>query len=754
MSRQSARATLLAVLTALTVVPPNDAPAFPPPVQGTGVGTRDDPYLVPRTAAGVAVDGAADEAAWDRALVLELPYETSPGENVPAQVKTQGLLLYDDSNLYVAFRCHDPNPDAVRAFLRDRDSGWYDDRAVVVLDTFNDERRSIVFGVTALGVQQDYYEDSAGESDIGWDTIWDSATRIHEWGWTAEMAIPFRSVSFQRREGPQMWGLVLSRKYPRSLEYWFSSVPADKNNDCSLCLAAKIVGFEGAAPGRNIEVAPTLTGVRTEERESMPDGSFRNRNEDTEAGLTVRWGLTPNLTMSGTLNPDFSQVEADALQLDINEPFALSYEERRPFFTEGMDFFDTNLEAVYTRTLRDPQWGVKLTGKEGGHTIGAYVVRDELTNLIFPGSQSSASTSLPIESTASVLRYKRDLGRRATLGLLATDREADGYFSRLAGVDGDVRVTQRDRIRVQVLGSSTEYPEATASAFGQEPDPFEGWALDAGFRHSSRNLHGWVNYRDLGENFRADVGIMPQVDYRQVETGVSARWWGGTGKPYSVLELAAGFEEAEDHAGGFLWRSHRAAFTYGGPLQSMFYLHGERKREAFAGRGFDQDFLMSIASMRPSADVSFSLTAYVGDRIDYSNARLGQGVSLEPEVDWNIGRHLRLGWEGQIETLDVAGRDLFTAHTNRLSLFYHFNARCFVRGIFQYTSLDRNVDAYTYPVDPESDSLLTQFLFSYTINPRTVLFLGYRDNHLATPEYDLTQSDRTVFAKVGYALRT
>ena len=359
------------------------------------LGTNENPYIVPKTGSGIFIDAILDESAWQEALILELNYEVRPGENVTPPVRTEVLLTYDQKNFYAAFRCYDPDPSAIRAHLRDRDTLGGDDWIALILDTFNDERRSFDFIVTAMGVQFDQIETQNNE-DAGWDTIWDCSSQITEWGYTVEIAIPFSSLRFQRKDGPQIWGFDAVRRYPRDHPYHIGLFPRDRSNNCYMCQALKIKGFEGASPGRNIEINPTVIGARTDERPEFPEGSLKKRDQEAEFGLTARWGMTPNLTLNLTANPDFSQVEADALQLDINQPFALFYPERRPFFTEGTDFFSALENMIYTRTIRDPSWGIMLTGKEGAHTIGAYMLRDEVTNLIFPGSQGSSSASLDV----------------------------------------------------------------------------------------------------------------------------------------------------------------------------------------------------------------------------------------------------------------------------------------------------------------------------------------------------------------------
>jgi hypothetical protein len=487
-----------------------------------GSGTVENPYLVPGTGSEIVVDARLIEEAWGNALVIELDYEVSPGENVPPPVRTEVLLTYNTSTLYVAFRCYDPDPSAIRAHLSDRDRIDGDDWVGVILDTFNDERRSFDLMVNPLGVQSDFIESETGGGS--WDGIWNSAGQITDWGYVVEMAIPFNQLRFQRSGKTQVWGFDGVRSYPRSQTHHLGTFPRDRGNNCYLCQAIKIEGFDGASPGHNIEISPTVTGVRTDARREFPDGPLEKQNQKTEIGATARWGLTPNLTFSGTINPDFSQIEADALRLDINQPFALYYPERRPFFTEGADFFDTLKSAIYTRTMRDPRWGLKLTGKGRSNTIGAYVVEDELTNLIFPGSQGSGSTSLAMKSTATVLRYKRDIGSQYTIGALATDREGVNYFNRVYGLDADLRFTQTDQIQLQFIGSYTRYPHAVAEEFGQPGGRFDDRYIAFEWDHATRTHYIWLDYDDVGDGFRADLGFIPRVGFRNVEGGYFYTW--------------------------------------------------------------------------------------------------------------------------------------------------------------------------------------------------------------------------------------
>ena len=715
-----------------------------------GTGTAEDPYVVPKTESGIKVDAVLDEKVWEEALVLGLDYEVRPGENVTPPVRTEVLLTYDDKNLYAAFRCYDPDPSAIRAHLRDRDTLGGDDWVALIFDTFNDNRRSLDFIVTCLGVQFDQIEAQSGE-DPGWDAIWDSAGKITDWGYAVEISIPFSALRFQRKDGPQIWGFDAVRRYPRSHPYHIGLFPRDRSNNCYLCQALKIKGFDGVSPGRNIEINPTVTGNRTDERPDFPQGDLENRDQEAEVGLTARWGMTADLTLSLTANPDFSQVEADAYQLDINEPFALFYPERRPFFTESADFFSALESVVYSRTMRNPSWGLKLTGKVGANTIGAYMVRDDITNLIFPGSQGSDSTSLMIPNTSSVLRYKRDLGRNYTVGLMATDREGNEYFNRVYGFDLDFRVTRTNQFQLLVLGSSTRYPDETADSFNQKHGTFNDWLVSFEYDHYTRTWGWWADYEEAGPDFRADLGFYPMVGYRNVEGGLLYTWNAKPGLWWSMMRVGSEFNYFEEQDGTLLARRASLWFNFTGAMQSNLYMEGVTMREAYNGREFDITSFTMSGAFYLNEDLLTSLLILLGNRIDYANTRLGNRTRINPWLSYNLGKHIRLSIDHTLERMTVADARLYTANISQISAVYQFNIRTFFRAILQYVDYDYNPSNYTFPIDSEYKEFFTQFLFSYKINARTVLFLGYSDNYFGGPDFGLKQANRTFFIKLGYA---
>ena len=711
--------------------------------------TGAPPAEVPLFEGQIEIDGVL-EGAWDGALIITLPYEVTPGENTPAPVDTECMIMSSRTHLYIAFRCHDPRPEEISANFADRDDAWDDDRVVVLFDTFNDQRRAYNFCLNPLGVQMDY-AGPAGSEDVGWDAIWDSAGRSDSEGWIVEAAIPFSSLSFQRVQGKQTWGMIAARSYPRSRGVWTCSVPEDRGSNCRLCAAQKIVGFEGIVPGKNVEISPTVTAIASYERADFPRGEMEESGSDAEAGLTAKWGLTPNLNLMATINPDFSQVEADAMLLDVNQPFALSYEERRPFFTEGGDYFNTRLNAVYTRVLRQPTMGIKLSGKEGDNAIGAFFVRDDLTNILFPGNQRSSATSLDSENSSTVVRYRRDLSNRYNIGVLLTDREGDDYFNRVIGIDSELRFTDTERLWVQVLGSSTSYPNEVATRNDQQVGDFFDSAAYLSYRHDTRDWDAWLTYEQLGRGFRADLGFMPMVDYRGLQIGTSRAWYGEPGEWFSQIEVAGVYIKREDLEGNPLYSNAHAALVYQGPLRFYAYVQPEWIRESYAGREFDIKEIYSDFGIRPHKKLYAALDITAGDAIDYTHVRKGERLRLSPRLVLWPGNRLFFVFDHDYEKLNVPGGRLYTANISFLYTVYHLSSRMFVRSIIQYRDYSYNPELYTAPMESSQRRLQTQLLFSYKVNPRTVIYLGYSDSHFGGEDYGLTQQTRTLFLKLGYA---
>ncbi|MEM7583242.1 MAG: DUF5916 domain-containing protein [Acidobacteriota bacterium] len=709
-------------------------------------------HSVPRTQLPIVVDGHVDEAAWQQAASIALAYETRPGENIAAPAQTECLITYDDHRLYVAFKAQDPEPDKIRARLADRDSVFSDDWVGIVLDTFNDQRRAFEFFVNPLGVQIDLtYDDVNEDEDSSWDAIWSSAGRLTETGFVVELSVPFSSLRFPQIEGEQTWGVDLLRAMPRSVWHRMSNNPQDRNVNCYVCQFSKLTGFSGITPGRNLEITPTLTGGVIQERAAFPDGPLETGEEVTDLGLTVSWGVTPNLNLSATLNPDFSQVEADAAQLEINNQFALFFPERRPFFLEDADLFSTRLNTVFTRNVADPAWGLRATGKAGKNAFGVFVAQDELTNLVFPGSQGSEADSFDFETSDSVLRYRRDLPGNSALGALITHRSGDGYSNLLGGFDGLIRFSESDSLEFQVLRSETEYPSSIAAAFDQPSGSFSDEALSAAYIHNDRRWRWWAVYEDVGDDFRADMGFIPRVGFRHYRSGAIRTWWGEADDWHTQFRVGGVGDRVEDQSGQRLEQTFQTWVSVNGPRQSFAELELVSRERFFNGVDFEETQAEVEFEIQPTSRLELELEVLFGDQVDFANTQLGEVLSVESEARLDFGRHLRTFLSHEFRRLDVDGGTLFEANLSQARLLYQFNLRTFLRAIVQRTDIQRETALFREAVEARTQRLFTQLLFSYKLNPRTVLFLGYSDNYRGDQQIALTQENRALFLKLGYA---
>ncbi len=711
-------------------------------------------YNIARLEKPIAVDGVIDAAEWANAKPIELPFETFPGDNVNARVKTEAFLGFDDKNLYVGIRAYDPDIHAIRAHLSDRDSAYQDDFAGIAVDSFNDERRAFEFFVNPFGVQMDLTNnDITRNEDDSWDAIWASAGKIHGDRWEAEMTIPFSQIRFKHNDDVQTWGIDILRIYPRDQRYRMGLHPQDRNRSCYVCQMSKLTGFRGITPGRNVEISPTVTSQRTDARPDL-GSPFASGSFNTEPGLTAKWGMTPNLTLNAAINPDFSQVEADSPQLDINSTFALFLSEKRPFFLEGADLFETPFPAVYTRTIASPEVGVKLTGKEGRHGGGIFVAQDAKTNLIIPGSQGSDVTTLDEKNIAAVLRYRYDVGKRSNVGALFTTRSAGDYSNRVAGIDWNFRVSNADIIRGQVMSSSTEYPTAIAADFNQRPS-LAGQAAFLRYYHSSRKWYWNASYEYAGDDFRADSGFMPQVGYGQALAGLERTFWPAKDQKtwWSRMFWGGDYDRTEEvKSGQVLEEEWEMWFGLGGPKQSYVNFDVGTRDRFYNGRSFNNEKFVNIYSeATPVKGLFVSAELNAGSQIDFANTRPATRVRFAPSIRFHATRHLELRLSDARERLYVEDGRLYTADVGELRAIYQFNVRMFVRAILQYTDIKRDPSLYSFRVDAHSQRFFPQLLFSYKVNPQTVLFVGYASTRLANDTYDVTEADRTLFVKVGYA---
>lgn len=729
------------------------AVVFPDDKKKSRSGKNTIVYSIPSTQLKINVNGVLDDPAWQSAVKIDVNNEIYPGNNIKPPVRTEGYLISDTENIYIGIKAFDPDIKKLRANYSDRDQVFNDDTVGVAFDTFNSGNRAFYFAANPYGIQIDMIFSNGGQyEDPAWDAIWESTGKITDEGFVVEFKIPFNAIQFNGSEGDKEWGILIFRSYPRSKRHIISSNTIDRDNSCWVCQLHKARGFKEAAPGKNIEFDPTLTAIHSETRDDFPDGQMEKDLSKIEPGISGKWGITPNLNLSFAVNPDFSQIEADAAQLDINTQYALYYNEKRPFFLEGKDFFNTPMRALYTRAVADPDFGLKLTGKLNKHALGMFVTRDNTTNLIFPGAEGSDDTTLEEKVWSSSFRYRYDIGRSSTIGVLMTDREGDNYFNRVGGIDGLFRISKSDTLSFQFLGSSTMYPDNISEEFDQKPGNFEGTAFTTSFQHTKKTWNARVAYQDYSPGFRADMGFIPQVDYRKGVLGGNYIFWGKDGSFLTSVTVGGDIDQTTDHDGNLIEREAQLEVVFEGPMQSVLVAQIEKRKYIYEETEFDQDEVMFAFLINPLKELRFHLFSAWGDGIDYDHVRAGKKLFISPSIRYNVNKHFEIYTDLKFSFFNIENDYLFKAYLSELRLVYFLNKNMFLRAILQYSDIRRNTDLYEDEVDSREKGLLTQLLFSYKLNPRTVLYLGYSDIYESYDNMSLLQSNKSVFLKIGYAL--
>ncbi|MBN1294709.1 MAG: hypothetical protein JXB48_22930, partial [Candidatus Latescibacteria bacterium] len=489
------------------------------------------------------------------------------------------------------------------------------------------------------------------------------------------------------------------------------------------------------------------------------------KDKQFDPGLSARWGLATNTTLSVALNPDFSQVEADAAQMDINRKFPLYYSERRPFFLEGIDIFHGggSTSFVHTRSLADPDWGVKLIGKSGKNTLGFFSVRDKVTPLNFPGAESGENTTLSKQTTGTVLRYKRDILKSSSIGFFLTDREGIDYYNRLAGFDARIKFTPMDQLRFEVFETRTQYPDEVAEEFEQPSGEFGGTSFNVHYSHDTKNYQFGLDHNSVNPDSRVDLGFETQAGYRENEVWGGYKWQNDGSHWYTWLSLYSGYEHYTDYHDNLLNKMLWITFNYNGPMQSYFGFSPGYRKEKYENEYFTLKKLNFWSGLKPNGSYELNFEGNFGECIDYSNSKPGNSVNLSPSYEQFIGDHLTAEVRYNFQRLTVDQGRLFTANVSNIGFKYQFNKRTFLRTTLQYSDYDRNIEYYddddVDDVDPVSRNFFTQLLFSYKINPQTVFFLGYSDNYgnrnirdeQNNLDNSLIQKNRAIFTKIGYA---
>ena len=727
---------------------------------------------------GMVPQGAGAELQRVTGFVQKLP-----SDGKPATERTDAYLGYDESNLYVVLLCFD-SQQAVRADLTRREPSFpfdSDDYVEISLDTFLDQRHAFVFDVNPRGVQADGLWTEGQGTDYSWDTLWYSHAKISSKGYVIVTAIPFRSLRFHP-SGADHWGVILSRYMARKDEFdnwpWISANLAGRLNQ-----EATMTGLENVSPGRSMQFIPYVESntFRTLDTRDPAQPQFDSASFRGKAGLDAKLVLHDSLVLDATVNPDFAQVESDEPQNTVNQRFAVFFPEKRPFFLENSNFFEAPLIAfalqprmVFTRQIADPSFGIRLTGKQGPWNLGFLVTDDRSPGLLVPNSDPLYGT----RAYFAIGRVSRDLGEQSSVGAMFTDREYQGTYNRVGGLDGTFRINKNWNASYRGYMSSTLDPIA-GYEFGQH---HEGVLAGNGRRFALG-----LQYLDITPNFVTETGFVPRVDQRSINQ---------YGHFYFRPEGKHLVFHGPEENGDVLWSSHNTV------LQQAFsfdYVFGFKRNIVVAPIvGYESDVLRPVD--------------FVGlpNNRQYSQDAVGLVFRGSPwrMFSWNT----RIFRDGTVVVVPAAGQLPYTGDetaiyqtiglkpTHRLQIDNTYILERVVNGAVHHGVVNSDIirSKWNYQFTREFslrfiaqyDGLLTNpaysdlqttknmnfdVLFTYFLHPGTAVYLGYNSNlenvdpalclHLPNSsmcdpngggllrDNRLTNDGRQLFVKISYLFR-
>jgi hypothetical protein len=760
----------------------------------------------PRIEESVTIDGRLDEAPWEHAAVLKGFSRYAPTDGIVADDSTEVLVWYSPTAIHLGVRAF-AEPGTVNATLADRDKIYGDDYIGVFLGTFNDGRQATVFAVNPLGVQGDGIVVERGASsgggfsgiqtgreptDIAPDYVFQSKGRLTDYGYEVEIRIPFKSLRYQSAE-TQTWGINVMRRV-QSRGYEYSWAPAERAAVSYIGQFGKLVGLTGLQRGLVLDVNPVFTarslgarGPGVDDYDRVAKGAF---------GGNVRWGITNDWTLNGTVNPDFAEVESDAGQIVSDPRRALFFSERRPFFLDGIEQFTVPNQLIYTRRIADPITAAKFTGRRNGTSV-AYLSAIDAEAVSFTRDENPMY---------NILRVQQDLGRSSRAGLVYTDRQDGDFSNRVLGVDGRLVWKGIYSAQFQAAASRTAAPDDDART---------GTLYMADLRRSGRVFNARYRLTTLHDDFEAHSGFINRPAIANVNLSHNYTLYGGEGSPLesaSFNVLLDGLWQYQRFVDGDDMIEKKLHFNQNYLLRGGWQVGASVLVETF---GFDDEFYSDLYVLPPAGSGSLPLPMSAPGRIGnldyvlslttpnfkrfsaYAEYVFGRDENFfewaPADIDWISGSvsfrpteqfRLTTSYSSQSARRERDGTLVGRTQIPRIRAEYQISRAIFVRAVAEYRADFADdlqaqsmggMDLYrlvggsyvrargfgTVNSRPNHvNSVRPELLFSYLPSPGTVIYAGYGGT-LIEPEAfrlgrgpgDLRRQNDAFFVKMSYLFR-
>lgn len=719
-----------------------------------------------------------------------------PVDGLLAEDSTQVLVWYGATAIYFGVRAFESHGEP-RATRASRDKIFSDDKVEILIDTFNDRRRAMSFGVNPFGVQSDgnlveglQARGNQGRTrslavgrdtaDLSADFVFQSKGRVTDYGFEVEIRIPFKSLPYQPL-ATQTWGINVIRQVQHSgrENTW---TPAKKASNSFLAQGGQLAGLTGLSRGLVLDAVPEITN-RVNGSRTTPALDWIYDPQRVKVGGSVRWGVTNNLTLSATANPDFSQVEADAERVQSDPRRTTSYAEKRPFFLDGIDQFQVGNSLIYSRRIVAPVFAAKAAGKVGTTNIGFLSAVD--TRL-----QSGSGNENPVYN---ILRVRRDVGKQSTLGVTYTDRIEAANFNRLGSVDGRIAFAKVLGFRFQVAGSINHVSGVSTT----------GPMWDVGLERAGRRFTSRYSFNGFSPKFVAGAGLIGRSNSANLAFSHGFTWFG---KPGSAIEsFTWNFPLTST------WNYRRMVEGYGGDYKN------DNSWTLVLRRGwrFSFSYFLETFKYDPDLYATYAIERHQGTAVDtvpfigtdrLTNHDLGWGFQTPQFKKLDASASVFTGWDENFSewsrawywnitgTINFRPTDKLRLNANlqrreyqRLTdrtkvltrtvpyfkAEYQVSRPIFVRVVAQYDIQWRDSlrdDSRTYQpllirnaagvyrraMVTRTNDLRFDILFSYQPNPGTVFFAGYGSSLTETLPLrfdDMRRTQDAFFVKVSYLFR-
>jgi len=651
------------------------------------------------------IDGELDDESWDGFLFEKefITYNPIYGEVFPQ--KTLIWMTYDSKNLYFAFMCYDTEPQKIKTSVTKRDNIFNDDWVGLSLDALGNRQSSYDLFVNPSGIQGDILTSVAAGEDLSPDFVWESAGRITEEGYQVEICIPLRSIRYKEGEEVKM-GIIFWRRISRlgMSGSWPEMKPGYKVFEIHAALV-----YKNLKSHLKFEILPGVT-LGTDRERINPD-SWGENDSFSDFGVGLKYGITSSMTADLTINPDFSQVESDAFQVEVNQRYPLFYSEKRPFFMEGMEVFDFTTSSfaflgnpVHTRRIVNPNWGVKVTGTSGNAVLGILSAEDDVSDL----SRDSANNfHNGRDANFTIARGKYSIGRGDYIGCLYSGREFSGEYNRVIGMDFGYRIIGNHRISGSFLES--------ISREGEEKISVNNPYINFLYLYMTRPFGIAVFFEHLGKDFRMDSSFLKRSANsnggiyleRNIYPSMEKMPWLIRIRPTMIYHYIHDLNTSMDD------KIFKVQFELNFVRQGFLNIRYFETSESWKNRTFN----LTDYNMDGGVQINkwLRLRGFLrrSEKIYYYSDPSYKGFGYDGEFYFKLQPNVKFSQSFQFSYSDFRkDRDkVYDVKIANSQTTYQFNRYFFIRGIVQYNSYQERV--------------VTDFLASFTLIPGTVIHAGY-----------------------------